>query len=319
MSAREALTRLRGEAGFTLAEVLMASALLLVVLGAALTPFEVLNSSQRKTANQNDSQDNARNAVNQMTRNLRNTSGQNQLVNRADPYDLVIETVDPTAKPSGSQNARNLMRVRYCLDTGSDSYASLTNGRIWEQSYRWTTATPPDTMPTTTCPDTTWGTRRIVTEYVTNKATSTYRPAAAGLFTYLPSSSPLDTITSIRIRIYSDRNWNEEPRETELTSGMLLRNQNGSPTASFNATPDVAGSRKITLNAGFSTDPEGLPLTYRWCDVTTVATCDDTTKIGTGVLYTYTAPVAGARSIKLQVTDIGGLTASAGPLTVTAP
>jgi type II secretory pathway pseudopilin PulG len=319
MSARDVWTRVRGEAGFTLAEVLMASALLIVVLGAAVAPFEVLNNTQRATANQNDSQDNARNAVTQITRNLRNTSGQNRLVNRADPYDLVIETVDPTAKPSGSQNARNLMRVRYCLDTGSDTFASLTKGRIWEQAYRWTTAVPPDSMPGASCPDTTWGTRRIVAEYVTNKATSGHRPTAAALFTYFPSASPLDTITSVRVRIYSDHNWSEEPRETELTSGILLRNQNGSPTASFTATPETAGSRKITLNGGYSTDPEGLPLTYRWCDVTTVATCDDTTRIGTDVLYTYTAPAAGARSIKLQVTDIGGLTATAGPLTVTAP
>ncbi len=319
MTSRGPWTRLRGETGFSLAEVLIASALLLVVLGAAVAPFEVLNTSQRKTENQNDSQDNARNAVTQITRNLRNTSGQNQLVNRADPYDLVIETVDPTAKPGGSQNARNLMRVRYCLDTGSDQYAALTNGRIWEQAYRWTTAVPPDSMPGASCPDTTWGTRRIVTEYVTNKATSGWRPAAAALFTYFPNSTPLDTITSVRVRIYADRKWTEDPRETELTSGILLRNQNGAPTASFTATPGSAGSRKITLNAGISTDPEGLPLTYRWCDVTTVATCDDTTRIGTGVLYTYTAPVAGPRSIKLQVTDIGGLTATAGPLSVTAP
>jgi hypothetical protein len=311
--------RLRGEVGTSLAEVLLAGALLLVVLGAAVAPFEVLNSSHRSTENQNDSQDAARNAVTQITRNLRNTSGQNRLVNRADPYDLVIETVDPTGKPSGSQNARNLMRVRYCLDTGSDNFAGLTNGRIWEQAYRWTTAAPPDAIPSASCPDTTWGTRRVVTEWVTNKATSGWRPTAAPLFAYFPNPTPLDTITSVRARVYADRKWSEEPRETELTSGILLRNQNGSPTASFTATPETAGSRKITLNGGYSTDPEGLPLTYRWCDVTTVTTCDDTTRIGTGVLYTYTAPVAGPRNIKLQVTDIGGLMATAGPLSVTAP
>ena len=43
-------------------------------------------------------------------------------------------------------------------------------------------------------------------------------------------------------------------------------------------------------------DPEGLPLSYRWCDVTTQTLCDDTTRIGSGVLYTYTAP-AGARHL----------------------
>ena len=313
------MRRLRAEAGVSMAEVLAASALLMVVLGAALTPFDVLHRTERATANQNDSQDNARNAVAVMMRALRNTSGQNRLVNLASPYDLVIETVDQSPKPAGSQNARNLMRVRYCLDTSSSSHVGLTRGRIWEQSYRWTDATPPTAMPAASCPDPSWGTRRVLADYVTNRATSAARPAAEPLFTYFPDSASLDLITSIRVSVHSDRRWDEPPRETELTSGILLRNQNGAPTASFNATPGAAGSRKITLNAATSSDPEGLPLAYRWCDTTTVSTCDDTTKVGSGVLYTYTAPAAGARSITLHVFDVGGLQAIAGPLAVTAP
>lgn len=311
--------RLREERGFTLGEALIAGSLFVVVLGAALTPFELLQRNEQVTANQNDSQDNARNAVGTITRNLRNTSGQNQLVNLASPYDLVIETVDPTAKPAGSQNARNLMRVRYCLDTSSGGSASLTNGRIWEQSLRWTTASPPTALPTVTCPDAGWGTRRVIANFVTNRATSATRATTAPLFQYFPAGATLDTITSIRVSIFSDRKWTEAPRETELTSGVLLRNQNGSPTASFNSTPGAAGSRKITLNAGTSTDPEGLPLTFRWCDVTTVSTCDDTTRIGTGTLYTYTAPASGNRQLMLQAFDVGGLQSTAGPVTVVAP
>ncbi len=315
---------LRDQSGMTLMEVTMAAALMVIVLGAAIAPFEVLHRTERRTVNQNESQDNARNAMAVITRNLRNTSGQNQLVNLASPYDMVIETVDQGSKPAGSQNARNLMRVRYCLDT-TTSGASLIRGRLWEQSYKWTTDAPPSVMPTATCPDATWGSSRILADYVTNKATSaasgngSKRSASAALFTYYPNSSSLDTITSIRITLYSDRSWSQAPAETELTSGILLRNQNGAPTASFTATPGAAASRKITLNANTSTDPEGLPLTYRWCDVTTQSLCDDTTQVGTGVLYTYTAPAAGSWQIKLQVFDVGGLQATAGPLTVTAP
>lgn len=312
------IARLRSESGFTLMETLLASSILIVVLGAALAPFELLHRTERKTTNQNESQDNARSVMGGVMRNLRNTSGQNQLVNLASSYDMVIETVDPKAKPAGSQNARNLMRVRYCLDTTSAG-ASSTNGRLWEHQFRWTTATPPNTLPTVSCPDIGWGTRRILAEHVTNKATSPKRPTAKALFSYFPTTATLDTITSVRVSLYVDNDWEADPTETELTSGILLRNQNGSPTASFNATPGAAGSKKITLNASTSTDPEGLPLTYRWCDVTTVTLCDDTTRVGTGVLYTYTAPVAGARKIQLQVFDVGGLQAIAGPLTVTAP
>jgi type II secretory pathway pseudopilin PulG len=312
------IDRLGDEAGFTLMEGLIAAALLIVVLGAALVPFELLHRTARATDNQNESQDNARNALAGIVRNLRNTSGQNRLVNLAGSYDIVVETVDPGAKPAGSQNSRNLMQVRYCLDTTSAG-SSLTRGRIWEQAFRWTTATPPNTLPSASCPDTTWGSSsRIVADYVTNKATSAGRPAAAPLFSYFPSATSLDTITSIRVTLYSDRSWTQAPGETELASGILLRNQNGSPTASFTATPGVAGSQKVTLNAGTSTDPEGLPLTYRWCDVTTVTTCDDTTRVGTGVLYTYTSPAAGARQIQLQVFDVGGLQSIAN-LTVTMP
>jgi type II secretory pathway pseudopilin PulG len=312
------IAALRDESGFTFVEVLAAAALMIVVLGAALTPFELLHKTERTIANQNDSQDNARNAVTLITRNLRNTSGQNQLVNLASPYDMVIETVDPTPKPAGTQNARNLMKVRYCLDTTGVG-ASATEGRIWEQRLKWTTGTPPSTLPTTSCPDTGWGDSRIIAEHITNKATTPDRPQAKALFEYYPSADNMNTITSIRLNLFSDRSWAEDPGETQLQSGILLRNQNGSPTASFTATPGNAGSAKITLNAGTSTDPEGLPLTYRWCDVTTMTTCDDTTRVGTGVLYTYTAPVSGARKIQLQVFDVGGLQSIAGPLTVTAP
>lgn len=311
------IRRLREEAGMTLIEVTMAAALMVVVIGAAVAPFDLMHRTERATANQNDAQDSARNAMGLMVRNLRNTSGQNRLVNLASSYDMVVETVDATPKPSGSQNARNLMRVRYCLDTTSAG-ASLTRGQIWEQSFRWTTAIPPDTMPSTSCPDTTWGTSRIVADHVTNRATWSKRTTAAPLFSFYPSATSLDTITSIRINLYVDTAWSERPAETQLASGVLLRNQNGSPTASFTATPGNAGSMKLTLNAGTSTDPEGLPLTYRWCDVTTQTLCDDTTRVGTGVLYTYTAPAAGARNIQLQVFDVGGLQAIAN-LTVSAP
>jgi type II secretory pathway pseudopilin PulG len=319
MSRAGLASRIRDEAGWTLTEALVVSALLAVVLAAALTPFAVLGRTDRVTQNQNDSQDNARNVMGEMSRKLRNVSGQNQLVNLAAPYDIVLETIDPFPPPSGSANARNLMKVRYCLDTTSAG-ATLTNGRIWEQVNRWTTANVPTTLPGSACPDPNWGTsRRILADRVTNSATSSFRPTSAPLFTYFPNANNLDMITSVRVSLYTDANWDEAPRETELTSGIFLRNQNGAPTASFTVTPGSPGTKKLTLNAGTSTDPEGLPLVYRWCDTTTNTLCDNTTKVGTGVLYTYTAPAANARKIVLQAIDVGGLQATAGPLTVTAP
>jgi prepilin-type N-terminal cleavage/methylation domain-containing protein len=298
---REWTDRLRDERGMTLTELLMAASLLVVILTAALGPFEIVARVDRVAQNQNDSQDNARNAMGALSYQLRNVMGQTQLVDRAGPYDIVFETVDPRFKPAGSANDRNLMRVRYCLDVSNPA-----NGRIWEQELRWTSSAVPLTMPSAVCPDTGFGSRHVLAEAVTNKAAGQDR----SLFAYSPGASPLGSITAIRIDLYSDRTPNEAPRETRLTSGVFLRNQNGAPTASATVTA-TGQARQVTLNGGASSDPENLPLTYRWCDLTTSSTCDDATAIGAGQLFTYTLPGASntARNMILEVFDAGGLEA----------
>lgn len=294
--------RLREERGWSMMEVTVTGAMLSLVLGAALAPFQVLQRVDRVTQNQNDSQDNARNTVDSLAHQLRNVMGQTQLIDRANPYDVVFETVDPRFKPAESDNARNLMRVRYCLDT-SNAPADASHGRLWEQDLRWTSASDPSTIPGAACPDLTFGTRRIVADNITNRISGQDRP----LFSYSPGTSPLASITSIRIDLYTDQNPNEAPRETRLTSGVYLRNQNGAPSASATVTP-TGLPRQVTLNGSTSSDPENLPLTYRWCDLSTTSTCDEGTNAGEGQLFTYTLPGAsGARNMVLEVFDAGGL------------
>lgn len=310
----------------SLMEVLIGGTLMVIMLVAATTPFIVLGKTDRVAQNQNDTQGNARVTLDALQHQLRNVAGQSQLINRAGSYDLVFETVDPIAKPAGSKNDRNVMRVRYCLDTTSAG-ASVGNGKIWQQSLRWTTAAVPSSMPSAAnCPDNTWGTTtRVAAEYITNKNTTTKRPAVAPLFAYypVPSATPttteLQAITQVRVDLFTDRRITESPAESELTSGVFLRNQNGHPTASFTWASGTSGTKQIILNAGASTDPENLPLTFRWCDLTTTSTCDETTKVGSGANYTYTAPATGNRSILLQVFDLGGLEADYGPVTAVAP
>jgi len=298
-----AVARVRDERGSSLAEVLVVVSLLVIVLGGTMTAFQLLLRTDRITQNQNDSQDNARNTIDRVTYQLRNVMGQTQLVDRAGPYDVVFETVDPSFKPEGSDNDRNLMRVRYCLDT---SAGSATPGRIWEQQLRWTTAAAPSTMPSSACPDTGFGSRRQVAGAITNRLNGQDRP----LFEYSPGTSPLASITAIRIDVFSDLRPNEAPRETRLTSGVFLRNQNGAPTSSSTVTA-TGQPRQVALNAGASSDPENLPLTFRWCDLSTSSTCNGDTAIGTGQLFTYTLPGASntPRSLVLEVFDAGGLEA----------
>ena len=289
-------------------EMLLVAVMFAFVLTAALTPFEMLLNVDRKTQAQNDTQQNARSTVAGISFNLRNLAGQSQLVQRAAPHDLVFETVDRTAKPAGSQNSRNIMRVRYCLDT-TNAPASPANGRLWEQTLRWTTAAVPASMPSTAdCPDTLWAgsQRRVVADRLTNRIAGQNR----ALFAYFPTGAALTLITSIRLDLYSDDNPNDQTKETRHTTGVLLRNQNGAPTASATAT--ATGVRQVRLDATAS-DPENLPLTYRWCDVTSNPTCDDSTRIGSGQSYTYTLDAAvgvgTTRNMRLVVTDAGGFDA----------
>jgi Tfp pilus assembly protein PilW len=301
--------RLRGESGMSLSEVLIVAFMFTIVLAAALTPFDVMQKVDRKTQAQNDTQQNARQTVSAISFNLRNLAGQTQLVERADPYDLVFQTVDRDPKPSGSKNARNIMRVRYCLDT-STSPATPSNGVIWEEKLRWTSGTVPSSMPVASaCPDVLWSgaTRRPVSSRITNRISGASRP----LFSYFPAGATLTQITSIRMDLYSDSDTSDVVKETRHTTGVLLRNQNGAPTAAVTPNPPASTgvSRQVRLDAT-ATDPENLPLSYRWCDLTVNPVCDDSTAIGTGQSYTHTfaAGTSGTtHSMRLVVTDAGGL------------
>jgi hypothetical protein len=305
---RRLARRLREESGMSLAEVLMVSFMFVVVLTAALAPFETLLKIDRRTHAQNDTQRNARSTSSAIVFNLRNLAGQSQLVERADPYDLVFETVDREAKPAGSQNARNVMRVRYCLNTTAPA-ASPAAGQLWEQTLRWTTASVPSAMPSTaSCPDIFWtgAERHILTQGVTNRINGSSRP----IFLYFPVGATLTQITSIRFDSYTDQDPADAVKESRMTTGVLLRNQNGAPTASVVTTPGT--TRQVRLDATAS-DPESLPLTYRWCDLTANSTCDDITRIGTGQTYTHTfasgVATGSTRNMRLVVTDAGGFEA----------
>jgi hypothetical protein len=298
--------RLSGEVGLvSLPEMIWSCLLLVVVLSAALLPFDVWHQTDSRTRNQADSQDNARVTVDGVAHELRNIAGQTQLIERAANYDVVFQTVDSVPPPSGSQNSRNIMRVRYCLDSTVPS-----RGVLWQQTLKWTTAAAPSSMPSAaSCPDLAWtgASRSILTNAITNQIAGQSRP----VFSYFPTGAALTLITSLRVDLFTDRNPTDSVKEVQLTSGVLLRNQNGAPTASATSTP-TGVPKQVKLDATTSTDPENLPLSYMWCDITTVSTCDGTTAIGTAqpFTYTFTQATGSIRSMRLVVTDAGGLMAT---------
>ncbi len=274
------------ERGFTLVELLAASLIFLIVMAATLNALDAFSAQTAQTERRNVTQQQARLAVNQIARQLRNlaspTPRQPQAVDKAAPFDLVFQTVDPQGPNSGA-NKTNVRRMRYCL----------ASGRVYRQSQTWTSATTPAVPNTGACPDADarWTGTTLVAENVVN---DTARPA--WLYDAVTTADITFVRTTLVVDVQSDGRG-----ETALSTGVFLRNQNRAPTAAFTAT--AAGNRHVLLNGSISTDPEGEPLVYAWYD--------GTTQVGTGITLDYVAPATGTRSLGLTVTDPGGLDADA--------
>jgi Tfp pilus assembly protein PilW len=278
------VTIVREERGLTLIEMLVAGVLLVVVLTASVKPLQALVNANSQHNLQNDAQASARLAMDRMAHELRNVAGQTQFIEKATGSDLVFQTVNPLTTPSGTNNA-NIERVRYCLNTSNAS-----NGVLWKQTQTWTTSSPPTLPSTTSCPDSAWTTQTEATENVSN--------GSRAVWTY--NSSTLTDITSVHLDLYIHTTTKQYPPESQLASGVYLRNQNKAPTAAFTAT--ATGSQHVQLNGSTSSDPEGSSLTFTWLD--------GATQIGTGQTCSCTALGTGNRTITLRVADQSGLTAS---------
>jgi prepilin-type N-terminal cleavage/methylation domain-containing protein len=291
-----AVRRLRDEqSGFTLIELLVGITIFIVILSAVLFTFNSFEVTNRLANDRNDSQERARHELDLLSKELRNlaspTPEQPQAVDKATSYDVVFQTVDPTAPPSGTANTANVRRVRYCLNNSNPS-----NEVLWTQWQTWTSATAPTVPSTASCPDSAWGgasNQRQVTTNVTNQISGQDRP----LFSF--NTATVTDVNRIHVDLYIDLTPVGNPSETHLTTGVFLRNQNRKPTAAFSAQP--AGNKHVILNASASEDPEGAPLTYQWWDQ------GGTQAMGTGITCDCIVGGTGTRSITLKVFDPAGL------------
>jgi type II secretory pathway pseudopilin PulG len=304
---------LRQEGGFTLIELLLAATLMIVVLGATLTSIEGFWKTNKVNNDQNDAQEIARTAIDRLAQQLRNlalpTPTSPNSIDKASSYDLVFKTAEPSRR-----------RVRYCLNTdGPDSPA---NGRLYMQTQAGGgagTADPP--VPSTaTCPGPTgsggWATAAAVADNVVNRVNGQDRPT---FYFNAPTSEP-PKITLLRSELFVDLDADRRPLESQISTGVYLRNQNQLPTASFSVASGGTGTRRFLLNASGSIDPEDRTLAYSWfagsnpdladstCDPTEALGC-----IGQGVTLDYTFPPSagdGIQTFTLLVKDAGGLTAT---------
>jgi type II secretory pathway pseudopilin PulG len=231
----DATRKLRAEDGMTLVEVLIVCVLMLIVLGATLTSFNVFERNARTNELQNEAQDQTRHALELMARDLRNlaspTPGLPNAIDRAEPQDVIFQS-EGKDKPLTSLNAQNTTRVRYCLDTA--------NTTLFRQIQTWETADPP-AVPAGDCGDRAGWTSTID---VASAVVNAERP----LFTY--NAVALDEITEVSSQVWVDTNVGRSPPEVTLQTAVFLRNQNRAPTAEFSWVPMPGNA--IFLNASAS-------------------------------------------------------------------
>ena len=295
----------RREAGFTLIELLVAMSLALVVFAAATTVLVVAMHAEAASTDRNQAQDQARVAIDLIARQLRNIASpisSPKLLERATPYDMVFQTV---VAPAGS-NTSGAERVRWCMPNDT-STGNAKDEEMIGQVQTWTTATPPAIPWGTPCPDKSApgssGQIDVLVQSVTNRYEGrSDRPA----FTYDDTTTPasLANISSVQIDLFVNPTPTVAGAETELRSGVFLRNQVHSPVASFTETD--TGSGGVLLNGGTSYSPDGADLSYTWSCGTPGCPAAATLSGSTDGLVDW-QPGAGTYTITLTVTDPTGL------------
>lgn len=303
---------LRGQAGFTLMELLVTMVITTIVFGATLSVLDVFQRDNRHELLRNETQDNARNALDRLGRDLRNVAAPKSVpelpgaLEVAKRYSLIFQTISTEPGYEWGKNVTHAARVRYCLDNSKPSEEVL-----WKQTTRWKEEHAPALPTVTTCPDLTagdWETSTRLVEHVVNRIGGRSRR----LFLYGPGTEPPTIeINSIEVNMFIDLtpgtrqlcgvNHEESCTETQLTSGISLRNANRQPTAFFTAV-QTGPSNKVLLNASESQDPQGLALTYKWWQ--------DGALLNTTSQQYETAgefKKESSHAFKLEVTDPGGL------------
>jgi hypothetical protein len=293
--------------GYTLVEMVLVSALFLVVLTATLGAGGTFAKLTRDSDSSSDQIDRARQGMERGMRQLRNLARRVDVptIARATSGDFIFQTSDPERT-----------WVRYCLQTRS-------TGRVWLWSLN--TAGSVTSAMSGACPGTGWDRADVLAQNVTNSAANRDYP----LFDYgcvqtAPASCPsttadLDRITNITMQLLIDDDLTVAPPEARLVSAVYLRNQNEPPTAAFAARP--LATRQVLLNASGSTDPEGRTLRFMWFKAPAPSfTCDDgppaSLLISQGATLTYAfSPSEGlsgtSASFELVVCDPGDLQARA--------
>jgi prepilin-type N-terminal cleavage/methylation domain-containing protein len=291
------MTVMSDQRGFTLIEMMLVTLLMAVIMGATLTAFDEFGHNARENERQNEAQDETRRALSRLARELRNLASPTAELPRslelALPQDIIFQEVHNT-RDAGA-NEYNTRRIRYCLDS--------TNGRLIRQ-YQ---VNPGQTVPATTAcavgaSGNGWSPGVVMARDVVNGARPVWTFSPAPVAT---TGDALSVVTWIRSQLYVDVKPDKLPSESQLATGVQLRNQNRRPVADF--TGDSPRPGEVVLNASSSSDPEGRALTYYWFLGTSAG--DDDDAISESISFTCCSPLltSGTHSFTLRVRDQAGL------------
>jgi len=268
--------------GFTLIEVMLAAAAMVMVLIAGLGAFDVFGHNTSENSLLTQAQNDARTALDQVVRDLRNaapTSSTAAAIQRNGAYDLVLLT----DRPGNGTSPGSSRLVRYCVQP-----TSATTGALVVQIA----AVGQTSLPSSTCPDPSWGTQSTVISGVVNIVRS------APLWTY--DNATAANVRSVRIDMWLDEDPGHRPPPIEVQSGVYLRNRAlTAPTATsgdFGAS--CSGSGQSLLTTTLSVDSNGDPLT--------TAFADNGVTVGSGGSVSHRL-TAGTHDLTLTVTNVLGL------------
>jgi type II secretory pathway pseudopilin PulG len=273
---------LRRDDGYSLVEVLIVSVLMIVVIGATLTALSSFQRNVSTNDRQNDAQDQVRNAMQLLARDLRNLASpttNEPMALDVMATDQIVFQSEGRDMPAGSLNEANTTRVRYCV---------TPQGDLVRQTQTWLEASFPPMPDTSACPGSgSWAATQTVADNVVNGG----RP----IFFY--NATVPDRVTEVTSSLYVDVNPGKSPAEQMLQSSVYLRNQNRRPTARFSLALANNGTQ-IIMNASESTDPEEKALFFTWY----IDGAEVTDEHADNVVHTAVVP-PGIHSVKVMVTD----------------
>jgi prepilin-type N-terminal cleavage/methylation domain-containing protein len=284
--------RARSERGFTLVELLVALTVASLILGAAITAFTGYLTQSAAAEKAGNSQDAARNALDQMAIQLRsatsNASTGNQPIESFSSYSLVWLAPFPGA--STTNNPLGLRHIRYCVDASTPS-----NEKLWLQTAPFSTTSNRNWPATNSCPANSWPTAMVVGENLVNVLQNT------PLFV-TPTDSQ-GNVTDVNVNALVDVDAKDAQLATSVRTSVTLRNLNHAPSAVVSC---AAGLTSHALcDASASTDSDNQTLTFAWkVDGATVGETSyrlDQPSLASGSTHTFA----------VTVTDSGGLSSSA--------